>query len=114
LTTCSKPVSKLSGGPGSAENSQFLSNHGDVAVVERDHLGREYVKLGFATDIYFLEPAVADFFDIYDHYKSPEARTESEMRELYETLATSDAGEDVYLSDGVWLKREGTLTDCGR
>jgi hypothetical protein len=38
----------------------------------------------------------------------------SEMRELYDALAPSDGGEDVYLSDGVWLTSDGSLHDRGR
>jgi hypothetical protein len=38
----------------------------------------------------------------------------NELRELYDAIAPDEAGEDVYLSDGVWLSSEGGIKDLGR
>lgn len=37
----------------------------------------------------------------------------ADMRSLYEDLAPVD-GEDVYLSDGIWLRPDGSFDDRGR
>jgi len=34
-----------------------------------------------------------------------------EMKELYDNFAIDDSGEDVYLSDGMWLSADGKLTE---
>lgn len=90
--------------------------------VGKDHAGREYVKIGTLT----REPGESDgelknplealcrsFFEIYDGYKRSDSPGGGEMRQLYEAL-TDEGGGDIYLSDGVWLSRDGSLHDRGR
>ena len=37
-----------------------------------------------------------------------------DMRELYDALAIDGNESDVYLSDGVWLSKDGSMHDRGR
>lgn len=91
--------------------------------VERDRAGREYVKVCVIT----REAAESDevfnrensnlftrFFGIYDSLENRGRRPEDEMRELYHALAINNDGDAIYLSDGVWLSRDGSLNDHGR
>lgn len=91
--------------------------------VERDWQGREYVKIcvitrdaGQAQDD--LEKKIEDlfirFFEIYDECTDLRTRGEDDMRELYDALSSDDDGGDVYLSDGVWLRSDGSLDDRSR
>jgi glycine/D-amino acid oxidase-like deaminating enzyme len=91
--------------------------------VERDRQGREYVKIcvinrdaGQAQDEFDKENAdlFRRFFEIYDECTDLRTRGENDMRELYDALTSDDDGGDVYLSDGVWLRRDGSLDDRGR
>lgn len=94
---------------------------GSAPRVETDMAGREYVKICTIT----REPGESDevfhagnnglfarFFEIFDSYEASSGP--SEMRELYDALASDEAGEDIYLSDGVWLTEDGLLQDRGR
>ncbi len=91
--------------------------------VEKDRLGREYVKICVIT----REPGGSDedfqnenaalfrrFFEIFDSYRDLDSRVGDNMRNLYDDLAIDDQGGDVYLSDGVWLSSDGSLHDRGR
>lgn len=91
--------------------------------VERDWLGREYVKICVITRAAgetqeHFEEENADlfrrFFELYDSCTDLKARNEDDMRQLYDALAPDDEGGDVYLSDGVWLGSDGSLHDRGR
>lgn len=91
--------------------------------VERDRRGREYVKVCFITrdsgesDEAFDKEntsALRRFFEIFDGLPRLSDRPIVERRNLYDELALSDHGEDVYLSDGVWLSSDGSLHDRGR
>lgn len=90
--------------------------------VEKDWLGREYVKIGTITrevgeseeDFQSVNDTLFQrFFEIFDSYRSLGSREGGEMRELYGVLAVDDEGGDVYLSDGVWLTSDGSLHDRG-
>lgn len=91
--------------------------------VEKDRQGREYVKIcvitrdvGQAQDEFDKENAdlFRRFFEIYDECTDLRTRGEDDMRELYGALSSDDEGGDVYLSDGVWLRSDGSLDDRGR
>ena len=91
--------------------------------VEKDRVGREYVKICVITrdsgqdDKDFDEEKLRlfrRFFEIYDGYKDPVSRGGHEMRDLYDAIATHEEGGDVYLSDGVWLSSDGSCHDRGR
>jgi hypothetical protein len=91
--------------------------------VERDWQGREYIKIcvinrdvGQAQDDFDKENAdlFRRFFEIYDECTDLRTRGEDDMRGLYEALSSDDEGGDVYLSDGVWLRSDGSLDDRGR
>lgn len=47
------------------------------------------------------------------YYDSLPTSARDEMREIYNAVAADD-GEDAYLSDGIWIKPDGTLEDRGR
>ena len=47
------------------------------------------------------------------YYEGLSVSARSEMRDLYEAVSGND-GEDAYLSDGVWIKPDGSLDDRGR
>ena len=91
--------------------------------VEADRMGREYVKICVITqtssedDETFnkeLEGIFSHFFELYDNSQAIEARGDSEMRDLYGDLAIDGQGSDVYLSDGVWLSSDGSVSNRGR
>lgn len=91
--------------------------------VERDWKGREYVKVavitrnfGESSEAFDQENdrAIGRFFEIFDGLLSLSDRPVVERRNLYNDLAQGDIGEDVYLSDGVWLSSDGSLHDRGR
>lgn len=91
--------------------------------VERDWQGREYVKIcvitqdaGQAQEAFDKENAdlFRRFFEIYDQCANLINRGEDDMRELYDTLSSDSDGGDVYLSDGLWLRSDGSLVDRGR
>ncbi len=95
---------------------------GTQPKVEADWLGREYVKIcivrqdsGESDGLVKaqLDSVIAQFFVLYDSYESPAARGQNELQHLYGELAVHQ-GEDVYLSDGVWLSSDGSLHDRGR
>lgn len=92
-------------------------------IVETDWQGREYVKIcviirvaGQAQDEFDTENAVLfrRFFEIYDECTDLRTRGQDDMRELYGALSADEEGGDVYLSDGVWLRSDGSLEDRGR
>lgn len=96
---------------------------GGKPMVEKDRMNREYVKvceisqLAGETDqkiIGEMSGVIRRFFEIYDEYKGLNSRPGDEMRELYDALAIDDQGDDVYLSDGVWLTSDGSIHDRGR
>lgn len=91
--------------------------------VERDWKGREYVKIctitrdsreGDGTFHDENDRVLGRFFEIFDGLPKLCDRPIVERRNLYDELALGDHGEDVYLSDGVWLGSDGSLHDRGR
>jgi len=92
-------------------------------TVKRDWKGREYVKVCFITrncgehdEAFDKEStrAFVRFFEIFDGLQRLSDRPIVERRNLYDQLDLGDSGEDVYLSDGVWLSSDGSLHDRGR
>lgn len=91
--------------------------------IERDWAGREYVKICMISqdknqdDKEFnneLSAVLSKFFEIYDSYTDVRSRTREEMIGLYNELSADDLEGEVYLSDGVWLGRDGSLLDRKR
>ncbi|EHD13553.1 hypothetical protein CIN_17450 [Commensalibacter intestini A911] len=82
-------------------------------LVTSDHNSRKYVKICSLIiednnqEIQTKE-ILKRFFEIYDNYDI-KSRAEEEMIELYNDLAIDDSGEDVYLSDGMYLSSDGSL-----
>ncbi len=44
---------------------------------------------------------------------NPQGSAESDLRSIYDSI-THEQGEDTYLSDGVWMRPDGSLDDRGR
>ncbi|MFL1802954.1 hypothetical protein ACJW8F_16370 [Plesiomonas shigelloides] len=96
---------------------------GTQPTVEKDWIKREYVKIcriyqapdlddkAFNKE---LQDLFEKFFSYYDDYQEPSIRGNKEMQELYDMLAIDDQNCDVYLSDGVWLRSDGSIHDRGR
>lgn len=91
--------------------------------VTTDCAGREYVKICVITqhknqnDKEFnneLSVVFRKFFEIFDSSTNLRSRARDEMIDLYYDLSTGDQGDEVYLSDGVWLRSDGSLHDRGR
>ena len=61
-----------------------------------------------------LDRVIGRFFEIYDACDPSQPEQRNEMREIYQCFATDDSGDDVYLSDGVWLRNNGSTHDSGR
>lgn len=92
-------------------------------TVDRDWKGREYVKVcvitrkpGESGEAFDKDNkrAFGRFFEIFDSLPRLGDRPVVERRNLYDELALGDQGEDVYLSDGVWLGSDGSLRDQDR
>ncbi|MDR2332497.1 MAG: hypothetical protein LBE61_03325 [Burkholderiaceae bacterium] len=92
-------------------------------TVENDWKGREYVLIAAITresgesDEAFNKEndrVLRRFFEIFDGLPKLSERTIVERQNLYEELAVGDHGEEIYLSDGVWLSNDGSLNDRGR
>jgi hypothetical protein len=91
--------------------------------IESDWAGREYARVCTITreatqseEVFEREKSelFARFFEIYDSLANQNSRSADEMRELYETLSIATSGDQIYLSDGVWLSNDGSLSDRGR
>ena len=65
----------------------------------------------FVSDAYRVSELL---FEFLNGYSADDTSQLAEMREIYNALAIDDTGEDIYLSDGVWLGRDGGLFDRGR
>ena len=88
-----------------------------------DRAGREYVSIGVFNRLpdqsqedlaTALEGFAHRFFEIYDDCGDMNSSGPNEMRELYEAISPDGAGDEVYLSDGVWLSSDGSMHDRGR
>jgi hypothetical protein len=80
--------------------------------VKNDYNGKEYVEIcrcEFLSDAY---RAAEMLFENLEEYR--ESRSENDMRNIYSDLAIDESGEDIYLSDGMWLSSDGTVKDLGR
>lgn len=97
---------------------------GGTPIMAQDRLGRSYVKIrafrllddsGHARTeaASFLEEVCDKLFSHYD-MDSDGGPQKSDLDEIYEILAVDDSGSDVYLSDGLWLGRDGSIRDLGR
>lgn len=89
----------------------------------KDTLGREFVEICTITarpnsdpteNRAQLDRALNRFFELYDSGISNKPRELNEMREIYQSISSDDSGDDIYLSDGVWLGSDGSLNDRGR
>ncbi|MDM0002581.1 hypothetical protein QTI24_28535 [Variovorax sp. J22P240] len=79
---------------------------------EQDSSGRAYVNFGSTCEYLSDAYRVAESF--FRHLGPIERRSSGADGNLYDELGLGDSGEDVYLSDGVYLKSDGSLDDRGR
>ena len=92
-------------------------------IPKKDLKGREYVlicslnRADNETDEEFDKDLAAftrEFFDIFDQHEEVEVQARDEMIDIYQLLSDDNFGEDVYLSDGLWLSSDGSVADRGR
>lgn len=90
---------------------------------KQDMLGREYVYIcdinikpggDSKEDSEILHGTLDRFFQIYDSREVDSPVHLNEMKEIYQAISSDDSGNDIYLSDGVWLGSDGSLYDRGR
>jgi|AraplaMF_Col_mMF_1032025.scaffolds.fasta_scaffold01231_17 hypothetical protein len=93
---------------------------GLTAQETRDRLGRDYVKVCRIAreredeDLReVLVRTIELFFEIYDGAGEPVGNRVDEMVDLYAAISSGSDGEDVYLSDGLWLSSDGSLHERG-
>jgi hypothetical protein len=79
-----------------------------------DRKRRKYIVICDFALIAGARYAAEKFFEVLDEISGDGTQSQDEMRDIYEALAIDDSGADVYVSDGVWLGRDGTLDDRGR
>ncbi len=54
------------------------------------------------------------FFAFYDEYQESRATPSSELANIYRQISDDGEGDDIYLSDGVWLTETGVAYERGR
>ena len=60
-----------------------------------------------------LNEIIEKFFHFYNNHTPSGDKREEEMQFLYKEMVVEN-GNDVYLSDGVWLSSDGAIHDRGR
>ncbi|AFN56481.1 hypothetical protein FBY51_0247 [Zymomonas mobilis] len=90
------------------ESFQTLAEEININIAYHyDIKKRPYISITFKDKKYFLENGdtiISKFFEIYNKLLSSK-----EMKELYDELSVFNDGRDVYLSDGVYLRKDGSL-----
>lgn len=95
---------------------------------KKDVVGRDYVKICAIRRDDKREPLdelaeIANrYFELFDEAGSHDLNEDkgggssaaTDMQELYDAISSSNKGEDVYLTDGVWLASDGSIHDRGR
>lgn len=87
---------------------------------KQDRFGREYIKLaiiirdGHSEPLDDLTQLAREFFDLFDRPDDGGSGGPDEMVGIYKSISSRSEGEDVYLSDGLWLSSDGSLHDRGR
>lgn len=77
----------------------FSMSHGDA--LQREEAGN------------YVEEVSRVFFSAYDSLSSPSTGND-DLKEIHDALSNGGGEDDVYLSDGIWLSRDGSLHDRGR
>lgn len=87
----------------------------------KDRLGRDYIKICTIVrerddedlrDVLFR--TIERFFDLFDGLGESVTGRADDMVDLYEAISSDGIGEDVYLSDGLWLSSDGSLHERGK
>ena len=92
---------------------------------DKDSAGRDFVRIcGFTIDGPAEEARQQTLSEVYkvcdtlfknfDHEYGDTRSEDRNLKEIYDVLAIDDSGDAVYLSDGVWLGSDGSLSDMGR
>lgn len=96
---------------------------GTSPKVKQDWLGREYVEIcvitrepGESEEVFDRENTclLKKFFEIFDGLNGATFQSADELCALYGALSIDDQGDDIYLSDGVWLSSDGSMRDQSR
>ncbi|WP_157696584.1 hypothetical protein [Porphyrobacter sp. CACIAM 03H1] len=92
-------------------------------VAKRDLKGRDYVLIcelhqrKEESDDQLneeLHEFISEFFCVFDEREAEDPHLREELIEIYRALSSEFDGEDIYLSDGVWLSSDGFTEDRGR
>ena len=101
---------------------KLRTNYSAASPIQTDSSGRRFILICAAKfdpktqieDLRELRGVIDEFFSIFDTINPAEPETVGEMKELYSIMSVDDSNDDVYLSDGVWLGSDGSLSDRGR
>lgn len=90
---------------------------GVLAHDTRDWRGREYVKIcTIERDVdddlpRLLNQVIEEFFELFDSAEISNENT-TDMIDIYKAISSCcDDDDDVYLGDGLWLSRDGSLNE---
>jgi hypothetical protein len=101
---------------------EFARSINKAPILKKDRFGRSYVKIGALKQQvhepddkfnHYLGSLIRQFFDVFDSSLRHVDSVGDEMTKLYHDLS-DDTDADFYLSDGVWLSKEGFVSDRGR
>jgi hypothetical protein len=81
-------------------------------IVKQDYHGREYVEICRCEFISDAFRAAERLFKIYEECSSD--WTKNELFEVYANLTMDNLGADIYLSNGMWLSSDGSISVRGR
>jgi len=101
---------------------KLRSNYSATSAIQTDSAGRRFILIATPkfhpqtqeADLHELRGVIDEFFRIFDTINLAAPETTDEMKELYSVMSVDDSNDDVYLSDGVWLGSDGSLSDRGR
>jgi hypothetical protein len=85
---------------------------GALPKIKYDYHNRPYIEIAQCEYISDAHRAAELFFEILPEFS--ENQLDNNLENLYQELSIDDSGDDLYLSDGVWLSSDGTLKDVGR
>ena len=112
-----------------SENAYYITGVIEHIEFHRWHCSCRIENLVDEVEYYFTKNGMfereinlrsANPYGVVESKEREEGRTDNlslsvrrEMQDIYQAIAGED-GEDAYLSDGVWIRPDGSLDDCGR
>ena len=76
---------------------------------KQDHTERRYIEARGLSAVADIETIAVRVLDTLD-FKDIAVLARQEMRDIYDEFSINDSGEDVYLSDGMSISKNGDLT----